>query len=163
MYFRGFFTCFCKNHRSQQIISVLWRFIRFLKCESRVFEDSIDSHKCLWIISYCFMCNLFHTCDNSWRAVTGWNLHESKTELWFFTGTKENPQVLMDSSQVLERIKIRLVLAVTSLIIYLSAWSTTIALSPTQPWATLPANLPRSRPYPFRIVHRNPKSNTNLP
>ena len=37
----------CKIHCSQQIISVLWRFTRFPKCESSVFEDSLDSHKCL--------------------------------------------------------------------------------------------------------------------
>ena len=38
---------YCKIHRSQRIISVLWRFTRFPKCESSVFEDSLDSHKCL--------------------------------------------------------------------------------------------------------------------
>ena len=56
------------------------------------------------------------------------SIHVTTVEEQLQDGIYTNPrlncgssQVLMDSSQVLERIKIRLVLAVTSLIIYLSA------------------------------------------
>ena len=54
----------------------------------------LKTHKCLWITSYCCVSHMYKTCDNSWRAVTGWNLHKSKTELGFFSGTAENAQVL---------------------------------------------------------------------